>query len=168
MILTKEELLSSLRTEVRLILHLASKVDPGKLDYRPTSKQRNLLEVLQYFVLVGPIHLRGILADSFSMDSWHEAWRVGQESVKGMNLEETKEAIGKLPAQFAELLNPCPEAHLRAQFEMFGAKTSRGALIVSLVLCHYSAYRMQLFLYLKSSGREELNTLNLWAGRDSL
>jgi len=166
MILTKEELLSCLRTEVRLVLHLASKVDSTKLDYRPTPKQRNLLEVLRYFVLVGPIHLRGILADSFSMDSWRDAWRAGESSVKSMDLEQTKEAIGKLPAQFAELLMPCPEEYLRAQFEMFGAKTSRGALIVSLVLCHYSAYRMQLFLYLKSSGREELNTLNLWAGRD--
>ena len=35
-----------------------------------------------------------------------------------------------------------------------------------LVLCHLAAYRMQLFLYLKSSGREELNTLNLWMGMD--
>ena len=28
------------------------------------------------------------------------------------------------------------------------------------------AYRMQLFLYLKACGREELNTMNLWVGMD--
>ena len=28
------------------------------------------------------------------------------------------------------------------------------------------AYRMQLFLYLKSCGRSELNTSNLWSGED--
>ncbi len=50
---------------------------------------------------------------------------------------------------------------------MFGRKTSRGAMIVSLVLCHYPAYRMQLFLYLKACGHEELSTLNLWAGMDA-
>jgi hypothetical protein len=49
---------------------------------------------------------------------------------------------------------------------MFGSKGSRGSMIVNLVLCHYAAYRMQLFLYLKASGREELNTMNLWAGMD--
>ena len=49
---------------------------------------------------------------------------------------------------------------------MFGHKNSRAFLILSLVLSHYSAYRMQLFLYLKSSGREELNTMNLWVGID--
>ena len=40
-------------------------------------------------------------------------------------------------------------------------------MLVNLVLCHYSAYRMQLFLYLKACGREELSTMNLWAGRDA-
>ena len=50
---------------------------------------------------------------------------------------------------------------------MFGRKASRGSTIVSLVLSHYAAYRMQLFLYLKACGREELNTMNLWVGRDA-
>jgi hypothetical protein len=50
---------------------------------------------------------------------------------------------------------------------MFGSRASRGAWIVRLVLTHYAAYRMQLFLYLKASGREELNTMNLWVGMDA-
>jgi hypothetical protein len=50
---------------------------------------------------------------------------------------------------------------------MFGRKASRGSLIVNLVLCHYAAYRMQLFLYLKACGREELNSRNLWTGMDA-
>jgi hypothetical protein len=50
---------------------------------------------------------------------------------------------------------------------MFGQKASRGLWIVRLVLSHYTAYRMQLFLYLKASGREELNTMNLWVGMDA-
>jgi hypothetical protein len=36
-----------------------------------------------------------------------------------------------------------------------------------MVLCHYVAYRMQLFLYLKECGHEELGTLDLWAGIDA-
>jgi hypothetical protein len=48
-----------------------------------------------------------------------------------------------------------------------GNKTSRGALIVNLVLCGCAAYRTQLFLYLKACGREELGTMNLWAGVDA-
>jgi hypothetical protein len=166
MVLTKDELIAALRNEVRLVQHLASKVEPAKLDYRPTASQRSLLDVLRYFVLVGSIHLRGALADKFDMNAWRDAWRTGEATANTMNLEEVKEAIGKLTALFAELLSEYPDAKLREEYEMFGNKMSHGAWIVSLVLCHYSAYRMQLFLYLKASGREELNTMNLWVGMD--
>ena len=47
MILTKSELLDSLQKEVRILLHLASKIDRAQLDYRPTPKQRSTLELLQ-------------------------------------------------------------------------------------------------------------------------
>ena len=50
---------------------------------------------------------------------------------------------------------------------MFGAKDSRGSWLVWMVLCHYAAYRMQLFLYLKACGRPELSTMDLWAGMDA-
>src|SRR5687768_11562071 len=36
MVLTKPELLGSLQHEVRILLHLAGKIDRHKLDYRPT------------------------------------------------------------------------------------------------------------------------------------
>ena len=54
MVLTKEELIASLQNEVRILLHLASKIDRNKLDYRPTPKQRSTMELLQYLVVMGP------------------------------------------------------------------------------------------------------------------
>ena len=39
--------------------------------------------------------------------------------------------------------------------------------LVNNVLSGYAAYRTQLFLYLKACGREELSTMNLWAGMDA-
>ena len=167
MVLTKDELIKALQNEVRILLHLSSKVEPAKLDYRPTAKQRSMLELLQYMVIVGPIHLRAVMAGAFDMDAWRNTWRTQEAAAKSMNLEEVKDAIGKQPALFAELLGSCSDADLRAEIEMFGSKASRGSMIVSLVLCHYTAYRMQLFLYLKACGREELNTMNLWAGKDA-
>ena len=59
------------------------------------------------------------------------------------------------------------DADFRAEIDMFGSKTTRGAFIVNLVLCGCAAYRTQLFLYLKACGREELSTMNLWAGVDA-
>jgi hypothetical protein len=57
MVLTKDELVGSLKHEVRILLHLASKVDPAKLDYRPTAKQRSILELLRTWPLWVPLRL---------------------------------------------------------------------------------------------------------------
>jgi hypothetical protein len=164
--LTKDELVSSLQNEVRVLLHLISKVDPAKLDYRPKAKQRRTLELLQYLAIMGPIHARSVKAHVFDLEVWRNMWRTEEAVAKTMNLEQVKDAIGKQPALFAELMGSCSDADLREEIEMFGTRASRGSMFVSLVLCHYSAYRMQLFLYLKACGREELGTLNLWAGMD--
>jgi hypothetical protein len=59
-----------------------------------------------------------------------------------------------------------PELIASLQHDIFGSKMTRGAFIVNLVLCGCAAYRTQLFLYLKACGREELGTMNLWAGMD--
>ncbi len=36
-----------------------------------------------------------------------------------------------------------------------------------MVLGGHAAYRTQLFCYLKSCGRDELSTMNLWGGVDA-
>ena len=41
MVLTKAELLTSLQKESRILGHLADKVVPSMVDYRPTPKQRS-------------------------------------------------------------------------------------------------------------------------------
>jgi hypothetical protein len=68
---------------------------------------------------------------------------------------------------FDAVLADLSDADLRAEIEGGGFKTTRGAFIVNYVLCDCAAYRMQLFLYLKASGREELSSWNLRAGVDA-
>ena len=50
---------------------------------------------------------------------------------------------------------------------MFGNSGTRGAKLVSMVLSGCAAYRTQLFCYLKSCGRVDLGTSNLWSGMDA-
>ena len=126
-----------------------------------------MLELLQYMTILPPIQLRTIKAGVFDLDGWRDTWQKEEAAAKARNLEETKAAIAKQSALFAEVLGSCSDADLRAEIEMFGQKASRGSMLVGLVLSHYVAYRMQLFLYLKACGREELNTMNLWAGMDA-
>jgi len=75
---------------------------------------------------------------------------------------------------FWRLASPAEVQHIArricggCEIDVFGRKFTRGWLLVNQVLSGFAAYRMQLFLYLKACGREELNTANLWAGVDSM
>jgi hypothetical protein len=57
MVVTKNELVASLKNEVRILLHLAGKIDKAKLDYRPTPRQRSILELVQYLAIMAPAHI---------------------------------------------------------------------------------------------------------------
>jgi hypothetical protein len=163
MVLTKSELISSLQNEVRILIHLASKIDRGKLDYRPSPKQRSTLELLQYLSIMGPGLVQVAKAGAFEP----AAWTALEKGAATRDFDQTLEAIGQHTKTYATLLGDMPDADFRTEIDMFGQKTSRGAFIVNLVLSGCAAYRTQLFLYLKACGREELSTMNLWGGADA-
>ena len=164
MVLTKEELIASLQNEVRILLHLAGKIDRSKLDYRPTPKQRSTLELLQYLVVMGPMLIRGIKAGAFDPAAFQKALA----EAKASNFDQVLASIEKQSRTYAELIGGFSDADFRDEIDLFGSgKSSRGSVIVNMVLGGCAAYRTQLFLYLKSCGREELNTMNLWAGVDA-
>jgi hypothetical protein len=163
MVLTKSELIGSLKHEVRILVHLAGKIESQMIDYRPTPKQRSTLELLKYMSIMGPGLVRAAKAGGFDP----AAWTVAQKEADARNFEETLAAIARQGDEYAALLGDWSEADLRTEIEMFGNRMSRGAFLVQLVLGGHAAYRTQLFLYLKACGREELSTINLWAGTDA-
>jgi len=163
MVLTKSELIASMQHEVHVLLHLASKLDPSMLDYRPTPGQRSTLELLRYLSYMGPVVIRAAKGDGFDM----AAWGAAAQEASARDFGQTLAAIAAQREMYASLLGDIPDSEYRTEIEMFGRKSSRGSLIVNTVLCGYAAYRTQLFVYLKACGRVELTTMNLWAGVDA-
>ena len=163
MVLTTSELLSSLQNEVRILTHLAGKIEPSMLDYRPTPKQRSTMEWLQYLTLMGPALINAAKTGTFD----GAAWAAGEQAAATRDLPQTIAALSALGDTYTSLLAGMTDADYRTEIEMFGSKYTRGAFIVNLVLCGHAAYRTQLFNYLKACGREELSTMNLWAGMDA-
>ena len=161
MVLTKSELSAALQKEVRILLHLAGKIDPAMLDYRPTPKQRSTMELLTYLSVMGPALVEAAKAGGF--DRWVTA---ATEVAEGRESTRQSRSIAA-HSEHETLRNARSDADFRDQIKMFGSKTTRGAFIVYLVLCGCAAYRTQLFLYLKAGGHEEFNTMNLWGGADA-
>jgi hypothetical protein len=164
MVMNKAELIRALQTEVRIVQHLATKVDRAKLDYRPTPKQRNLLELLQYISMMGPTYIAYI--KTASQDA--SIWTTAAEAAEKRDFDQTVAAIAAQHDGYASLLADMTDADLRAEsMAADGSTTTKGSSLVNGVLCGCAAYRMQLFLYLKSCGREELSSTNLWVGSDA-
>ena len=163
MVLTKSELITLLQKEVRLLLHLTTKIDAAALDYRPTPKQRSTLELLRYLTTSGPALIQYAKGQPMDPDAIAEA----AQAANGRDFDETVAALAALPDQYAELLADLSDDDLRGEIMWVdGSRISRGFFLVNYVFGQYTAYRLQLFLYLKACGRDELNTMNLWLGAD--
>jgi hypothetical protein len=162
MVLTKSELIASLQYEVRILLHLASKIDRATLDYRPAPKQRSTIELLKYLSVMGPAFVQ---AAKGGFDA--TAWAAATQAAEARDFDQTLVAIAAHKDAYATLLADLSDGDLRGEIDgLDGSKITRGAFLVNLVLCGCAAYRTQLFLYLKACGREELSTMDLWAGVD--
>lgn len=163
MVLSKSELIAALRDEVRILLHLASKIDRAKLDYRPTPKQRSTVELVKYLSMMGPTLLKAAKAGAFD----EAGWAAAEQAAQAQTLEQALATIASHTNAYAALLADVSDAELRSELELFGERATLGAFLVKWVLSGCAAYRMQLFLYLKASGREELGTMDLWSGVDA-
>lgn len=163
MVLTKSDLIASLKNEVRILLHLAGKVDRTHIDYRPTAKQRSTLELLRYLSVMGPMLIRWANGQADGT-----TWAAAQKEADTRDFDQTVAIIAGHPQIYETLLSEMSDDAFRVEVNDFdGSKTSRGVFIIKYVLQGHAAYRTQLFLYLKSCGCHELNTRNLWGGVDT-
>lgn len=162
MVLTKAELIGSLQNEVRILLHLSTKIDRNALDYRPTPKQRSTIELLRYLSIMGPLLVEAAKNGTFDPALWTTA----QQASAARDLDHTLDVIAAQADQYAALIGEMDDADFRVEIEMFGRRSTKGSFLVNTVLSGYAAYRTQLFVYLKACGRHELSTMNLWGGMD--
>lgn len=163
MVLTKSELIKALQKESSILAHLARKLDDRSCNYRPTAKQRSSLELLRYMTFMGPTLIASAKAGGFDLASW----KARMAEAELLDLHGVIETLEQEKDVYARLLQDWSDEEFRQPIEMFGHQDSKGMLIVNLVLGGHAAYRTQLFLYLKSCGREELTTMNLWQGIDA-
>lgn len=160
--ITKEQLLDSMRRESNIIKHLAAKVPADRMDWRPTPGQRSMLELLRYLTISAVLP-----AENLVTGDWEhaEAMSAGAENVT----PETFDAA--MDAQMARIEEILRDIDVASALETdrklpWGEPVKQGQGFVDMVLKTLVAYRMQLFLYAKESGLTELNSANCWVGVD--
>ena len=123
----------------------------------------SVLPVLALVAIMGPQMLKATKSGVFDGEAWGAADKVAQT----LTLEQATAAIASQGEFYSKEIGEMSDADFRTEIEMFGQKYTKGSFIVNLILGGFAAYRTQTFVYLKVCGREELSTMNLWAGMDA-
>lgn len=155
---TKENFIKGIENEVRIIKHLGTKVTPSMLEYRPSSAQRSTLELMQYISAVGSGIMKAVL------DGDTKSWAEYDEFRKSVNLENFAD---KMDAELSDMKTnfaKFTEDDYRKEVDFYGKQSVAEHMVG--ILRNFSAYRMQLFLYIKANGAS-INTFNLWGGMDA-
>lgn len=161
-VLNREQLLEEIALECDILKHLYAKIPVGGFDYRPTPGQRSMLEVLQYVSATGAAALYGIVRGDI---------RLATEIIDRNAEMPAENFIAELDRQMSdirEMLDGISDDDFQAKTAVYftGESIPYGRMIVKSTLKWLTAYRMQVFLYLKELGVEGIGTLNNWVGID--
>lgn len=157
--ITKAEYMKSLDKEFAIIRHLASKLTEVELAYKPTDGQRSTQELLEYLSYVFMATVKILQNGDQSI------YKDFSEKAKGITLAEFDTRMQEQEATVRDLIEGMSDEDLAAEVDLWGVQT-RAMHLVNGPLKWATAYKIQLFLYMKASGHSELNTMNLWAGKD--
>ena len=155
---SSEAFIKSYQTDSSICARLHTKMPPGGLDYRPTQGQRTTLELLRYLPK-GPYNgVRRIVAGD---------WTLGKPAVELSKDMPASDFVAMMHWQSDEVARIIREASVVDLEESYvlmpwGENCLRGEALVNYPLKWLTAYRMQLFLYLKAAGAKEIATPDLW------
>lgn len=159
MMITTQQYLDSLAKDFAIIRHLASKLKAEDLEYKPTPKQRSVMELLQYMSFAF-----GAMAESVTTGD-SSIWGARSKAAEALTLADFDATMATQEMSFHALFKSLSAEQMAEEVDFYGV--SIRAVHFLNVLKMATAYKMQLFLYMKSIGYHHLNTMNLWAGADS-
>jgi hypothetical protein len=156
--ITPQQYLDLIGKEFAIIRHLAAKLQDSDMEYRPSSAQRSTLELLQYISMLFDTSAEAFVTGNTSI------WAQRHETSKSLTLAEFDSTMGAQELAFHAWFNQLSSEQLAEEVD-FWSVAPRSVHFMN-ALRWASAYKMQLFLYMKSMGYSELNTMNAWVGLD--
>jgi hypothetical protein len=157
--ISKEQYLEAIKKEISIIKHLGEKITEEQLTFKPTEGQRTMQELMQYLTTIFVMGADSVATgDGEAYKKYIGSPMPTRENFSSMMDEEL--------AKFVGFVEPLSEEDMKVEISMWGMNQSRAKHLLGL-LNIASAYKMQMFLYMKQTGMTHLNTMNLWAGMDT-
>ncbi len=158
---TKQDLISDINNELKIIIHLSEKVNDSNKDFAFSQDQRTIEKLLFY-----------ISTATISQIKRYTLWAVDSSDMASFKEEELKfaytdfaEKIEISMPHIANHINSLTDEDMEKNLEIFWMSKTRKSFLVGM-LTFLGAYKMQLFLQLKASWLSQLNTSNLRAWVD--
>ncbi len=161
--ITKQEFVDNILFELDILKHLATKIDPAKLSYKPTEVQRTTLELMQYLSHWPSTAV--LVAREGGFDPYTEP---SNKSLEVDSPEKFIEALDREKKLVVDYMATITDQMMEEGIDLFknGFPQKRSLILTNMLLKMLPAYKMQLFLYIKASGNLNIGTSNLWMGRD--
>jgi predicted enzyme related to lactoylglutathione lyase len=157
----KNYLLRCIETEIGSCKHLYTTIPEGMLDFRPRENMRTMEELLRYLTWTGVSTIAHYLNDL--PEGITHARKYYSERNADLDLCTFPVAMDAQMAEIRAKLAAITDEELITRRVMYpwGVETSLGEAIVETTVKWLSAYKMQLFLYIKMAG-SDINTMDCW------
>ena len=160
--ISKEQISASMLFECDVAKHVHTKLTPESYDYKPTGGQRSTLELLRYLSICGIAGIQSL---------YQSDWKVFSKYVErsaNMKAQEFPAAMDLQKTEIKEFFHSVTERDLETRDALLpvGGTQLLGQAILNLPFKWLPAYKLQLFLYAKSTGVSDINTANAWMGMD--
>lgn len=158
----KQHLLNNIEKEIKICRRLYTKIQPGQMDYRPKEGVRSILELLQYLSIIGSTMLSYWLkSDGTDFNTFFGA---NAATAKAMQPDQFLAAMDEQMATIKDLFDQISEEDLinREITYPWGGNEPLGQAIIATSIKWLSAYKLQLFLFIKLSGDQKLATADAW------
>lgn len=135
-------------------------IEERDLGFRPAEKMRSTLELMQYLSTIGASMLRLFVKNDLTPEEWAKI----REYRKGVTRENFKERLDEQMQDILHYMNQITEEDLNKKEVELPSKEKMilGTAIINAPIKWLAVYRMQLFMYLKMNGRQDISTREAW------
>ena len=159
----KQHLLNSIEKEIKICRRLYTKIPPGQMDFRPGEGVRNTLELLQYLSIAPTLMLNyWLIQNDTDFGTYYGSKTT---AAKSMPHEQFLTAMDEQLVIIENLFNKISEEDLSQKeitYPWTGSKAALGEGIIATSVKWLAAYKLQLFLFIKLSDDQKLETADAW------
>ncbi len=165
--LSNKDIIDSIQWETNLIKHLASKITSDEqLEYQPSENQRSLKELLEYLTRHALVMTHALANKSFDREFAEKAQKDSEEKNMLTDFATAMDMQATAVCDYIASLDATSSQEVVDLFNRWWGMPVQ-KWILEFVLKQYTAYRMQLFQYLKAGlHMYHLNTSNVWMWQD--